>query len=70
MLVVDDDPMARQLLRTILRTDDIEVIAEAADDEVVTAVQAHHPDVVLVDLQMRRVDGVRRRRALGPSGPA
>ncbi len=65
VLVVDDDPMVRRLLRTILRPDDIEVVAEAADgDEVVTAVQAHHPDVVLLDLRMPRVDGVTATRAV------
>ena len=65
VLVVDDDPMVRRLLRTILRPDDIEVAAEAADgDEVVTAVQAHHPDVVLMDLRMPRVDGVTAIRSV------
>lgn len=65
VLVVDDDPMVRRLLRTILRPDDIEVVAEASDgDEVVTAVQAHHPDVVLMDLRMPRVDGVAAARAV------
>lgn len=65
VLVVDDDPMVRRLLRTIMRPDDIEVVAEAADgDEVVTAVQAHHPDVVLLDLRMPRVDGVTATRAV------
>ena len=65
MLVVDDDPMVRRLLRTILRPDDIDVVAEAADgDEVVTAVQAHHPDVVLMDLRMPRIDGVAATRAV------
>lgn len=65
VLVVDDDPMVRRLLRTILRPDDIDVVAEAADgDEVVTAVQAHHPDVVLMDLRMPRIDGVAATRAV------
>lgn len=60
VMVVDDDAMVRRLLRTILGAeDDVEVVAEASDgDEVVTAVQAHHPDVVLMDLRMARVDGV------------
>src|SRR5690606_28832609 len=57
--------MVRRLLRTILRPDDIDVVAEAADgDEVVTAVQAHHPDVVLMDLRMPRIDGVAATRAV------
>lgn len=60
VMVVDDDAMVRRLLRTILSAeDDVEVVAEASDgDEVVTAVQAHRPDVVLMDLRMARVDGV------------
>ena len=41
-------------------TDDIEVVAEAGDgDAAVTLTQAHHPDVVLMDLRMPRVDGIR-----------
>ena len=72
VLVVDDDPMVRRLLRTILRPDDIDVVAEAGDgDDAVTQAQAHHPDVVLMDLRMPRVDGIRATtllRAL-PSPP-
>lgn len=52
--------MARTGLRLILDSAaDVEVVAEAGDgDEVVPAVQAHAPDVVLMDLRMPRVDGV------------
>lgn len=65
VMVVDDDAMVRRLLRTILRPDDIEVVAEASDgDEVVRGVQAHHPDVVLMDLRMPRIDGVAATRAV------
>lgn len=72
VMVVDDDAMVRRLLRTILRASDLEVVAEAADgDEVVTCVQAHHPDVVLMDLRMARMDGVAATRALAaiPTAP-
>ncbi|OLT54682.1 response regulator transcription factor [Cellulosimicrobium sp. CUA-896] len=65
VMVVDDDAMVRRLLRTILRPDDIEVVAEASDgDQVLPAVQAHRPDVVLMDLRMARVDGIDATRAL------
>ncbi len=41
-------------------------MAEGDDgDEVVAAVAAHRPDVVLMDVRMRRVDGVAATRALG-----
>lgn len=65
VLVVDDDAMVRRLLRTILEQSAISVVAEAADgDEVLTAVQAHHPDVVLMDLRMERISGVRATKEL------
>ena len=66
VLVVDDDPMVRTLFGIILgASDDIEVVGEATDgDEVVTAVQAHHPDVVVMDLKMPRMGGIAATRAL------
>ena len=65
VLVVDDDPMVRTLLGAILGAAGIEVVGEAADgDEVVPAVQAHHPEVVVMDLKMSRVGGVAATRAL------
>lgn len=66
MLLVDDDAMVRTGLRLILQSaDDIEVVAEASDgDEVVPAVQAHAPDVLLMDLRMARMDGVEATQAV------
>lgn len=64
-MVVDDDAMVRRLLRTILASDGLSVVAEACDgDEVVTQVQAHHPDVVLMDVRMPRLDGIRATAAV------
>jgi len=64
--VVDDDPMIRHFCGQILNAaGDIEVVAEASDgDEVVPAVQAHRPDVVVMDLTMRRMGGVAATIAL------
>ncbi len=58
--------MVRTGLRMILQSaDDVEVVAEASDgDEVVPAVQAHAPDVVLMDLRMARMDGVAATQAV------
>ncbi len=59
VLVVDDDALVRQLLTKILTDQGIEVVGDAADgDEVVAAIHAHRPDVVLMDLHMARVGGV------------
>lgn len=59
VLVVDDDALVRRLLTSILTSQGIEVVGEASDgDEVVEAVHAHHPDVVLMDLHMVRMGGL------------
>ena len=71
-LVVDDDPIVRRFLTTILTAQGVEVVAELTDgDEVVPAVQAHRPDVVLMDLQMERMGGIEATRALSrlPDAP-
>ncbi|PVU84417.1 DNA-binding response regulator (plasmid) [Cellulomonas sp. WB94] len=58
-LVVDDDSLVRRLLTSILTSQGIDVVGEAADgDEVIDAVNARHPDVVLMDLHMARVGGL------------
>jgi DNA-binding NarL/FixJ family response regulator len=60
VLVVDDDPLVRAALTMMLDgANDIAVVGEAADgDEVAKAVDAHAPDVVLMDLRMPRLDGI------------
>jgi DNA-binding NarL/FixJ family response regulator len=60
VLVVDDDALVRSALRFLLGGDDgIDVVGEAADgEEVPNLVAALHPDVVLMDVRMPRVDGV------------
>ncbi|MBA2495623.1 MAG: response regulator transcription factor [Acidimicrobiia bacterium] len=60
VLIVDDQPVVRAGVARILGPDDgFEVVAECDDgDEVVAAVAAHHPDLVLMDVRMRRMDGV------------
>jgi DNA-binding NarL/FixJ family response regulator len=73
VLVVDDDPLVRSLLTTILQQQGVEVVGQASDgDEVVAAVQAQHPDVVLMDLRMVRVSGVEATAAVQrlPGPPA
>jgi DNA-binding NarL/FixJ family response regulator len=60
VLLVDDDPLVRTGLSMILgSTEDIRVVAEADDgDEAVREVVTHAPDVVIMDIRMRRMDGL------------
>ncbi|MEV5750342.1 response regulator transcription factor [Actinoallomurus sp. NPDC052308] len=60
VLLVDDEPMVRAFLRTILGSaEDIEVVAEAHDGAAgLEAVRRNRPDVVLMDLRMPGMDGL------------
>lgn len=60
ILVADDHPMLREGLVAVLGTQpDFDVVGEAADgSETVRLAEALHPDVILLDLEMPRVDGV------------
>jgi DNA-binding NarL/FixJ family response regulator len=71
VLLVDDQDLVRSGLRRILRRKDgFVIVAECADgDEVPAAVTEHRPDVVVMDLRMRRVDGIEATRRLGGSPP-
>lgn len=71
VLLVDDQDLVRSGLRRILRRKDgFVIVAECADgDEVPAAVAEHRPDVVVMDLRMRRVDGIEATRRLGGRPP-
>jgi len=66
VLIVDDDALVRAGLTMILNaTEDVRVVAEVADgSEVLPAVDAYAPDVVLMDIRMPRVDGLAATEAL------
>ena len=66
VVIVDDQPVVRAGVARILGPDDgFQVVAECGDgDEVVEAVARHDPDLVLMDVRMRRVDGVEATRRL------
>jgi len=66
VLLVDDDPLVRAGLKMMFAgSPDISVVGEASDgDELVAAVAATNPDVVLLDIRMPRLDGVSALRAL------
>ncbi|QKG19559.1 response regulator transcription factor [Actinomadura verrucosospora] len=60
VLIVDDDALVRSGLSMMLAgAGDLEVVADVADGaEAVPAVNAHRPDVVLMDIRMPRLDGL------------
>ena len=60
VLIVDDDPLVRAGLTIMLGgLADIRVVGEAGDGtQVVSMVDAHAPDVVLMDIRMPAMDGL------------
>jgi DNA-binding NarL/FixJ family response regulator len=66
VLLVDDQELVRSGLRRVLRRrDGVVVVGECEDgDQVQAAVAEHAPDVVVMDLRMRRVNGIDATRAL------
>ena len=71
VLVADDSPTARRRLIEALTADaDFEVVGEASNGEEAIARCAElHPDVVMLDLEMSRLDGVRVTEAIMTTRP-
>ena len=71
ILLVDDQPLFREGLRTLLSVHpDFEVVGEAANGaEAIRLVRLHSPSVVLMDLQMPVLDGVAATRRLHEEQP-
>lgn len=67
VVIADDEPIGRQrLLRLLQAEPDTEVVAACADgEEAVEAIREHAPDLVLLDIQMPRLDGFEVVAALG-----
>jgi DNA-binding NarL/FixJ family response regulator len=72
IVIVDDQPVVRAGVARILAPEDgFEVVAECDDgDQIVAAVADHRPDLVLMDVRMRRLDGVAATRSLASTGEA
>ncbi len=72
ILIVDDQRILREGLRTLLELEsDLAVAAEAEDGlAALDQYAAHRPDVVLMDIRMPRLDGVEATRRLCDRWPA
>ncbi|HEY4535735.1 MAG TPA: response regulator transcription factor [Enteractinococcus sp.] len=70
VLLVDDQPLLRTGLATILSTEPgLEVVGEASNGrEAIDRVEELDPDVVCMDVQMPHMDGIEATKALTASG--
>ena len=72
ILVLDDDPAICQLVSLVLRSEGIEVATANNGDDGLELLQARRPHLIILDLQMPKMDGptfnAEARRA-GYDGP-
>ena len=72
ILVADDNPVSRELIREILEADDYEVIEAGDGQEALDKLREYSPDLALLDIQMPILDGmalIRELRAEGSNLP-
>jgi two-component system, LytTR family, response regulator len=67
-VIVDDEELARQVLREFLSShNEVEIAAECANGfEAVKAVSEQKPDLVFLDIQMPKLDGFEVLELIGP----
>jgi len=67
-LIVDDEPLARERIRTLLAPErDIEVVGECANgNDALAALKQKSPDLLFLDVQMPGMGGFEVLRALEP----
>ena len=66
VLLVDDESLARRILKEILAAyQDLELVGEAANGkEAISAVERLQPDVVVMDIRMPALDGIAAARVI------
>ncbi len=64
VLVVDDNPVSRELVREVLETSNLRVLEASNGKEALDAIARDSPDVVLMDIQMPVLDGYEFMHAL------
>ena len=60
IVIIDDDPIVSQALRTIIQTDPDVTVAAIGDDgeKALLLYRKHLPDILLMDIRMRKVSGL------------
>ncbi|MDY0969197.1 response regulator, partial [Sphingomonas sp. CFBP9021] len=64
ILIADDDPHIRQLLAFALAKAGLDTIEAEDGEAALAAVESHAPDLVVLDINMPRMDGIETCRRL------
>jgi CheY-like chemotaxis protein len=72
ILIVDDSPVLREGLKSVIsNSPTYDIVGEASDGlEAIEAVSKFHPDLVLMDLSMPRMDGLTATEKIKKEWPA
>ncbi|MBI4824687.1 MAG: sigma-54-dependent Fis family transcriptional regulator [Nitrospirae bacterium] len=68
ILVVDDEPLQRDILKTILDAEGYETLTAGDGVEALKIIKSHQPDIILTDLKMQGMDGIELMSAI-PNEP-
>jgi len=71
VLIADDIQETRRNTRLMLATiDDVEVVAMAANGiQAIQLAEEHHPDIILLDINMPELDGLSAYKKIAPTHP-
>lgn len=58
VLVVENDPSVRNIIKTTLKTNDCKYLVAVNGDEALLEASTHNPDIILLDLGLPDMDGV------------
>lgn len=64
ILIVDDDVFQRNLINSLLRSENYHVLFAATGSEALSVLRTKRPDVILMDVMMPNIDGIETTRRL------
>jgi DNA-binding NarL/FixJ family response regulator len=70
IVLADDHVLVRQGLKSLLEREHFQVMAEASDgQDAVRLIEAHHPDIAIMDISMPTLNGIDAARGLSRTAP-
>ena len=68
VLVIDDEPMVREVVAAYLERDGVDVVCASDGDDALAVLERHHVDLVVLDVMLPGTDGLTILRALRSAG--